>query len=214
MKRSKNFSDAIHLNRVIRSFHNRAVAKHFADVKSDDDLATGRSRIKTALMIRPADSAIDVMNKQLLFQRIGEQGEAIASIPEWWQTRVGSDRPQLAIIFREASKRSKSGNYTTYIPHYDGPRNPSIRGYRKGNFHGIWTLKDNSKVVVNAATEGEAEQFLKSVRSLVASRFRTDDVKISVWKGRPIRESQLEPLRADFYPKGQQSSEPSWRSYF
>ena len=141
--------------RIIKIGHNRRVKQYFRDEKSDSRTNTGRAAIKTALLIRDNDSALEVVNKQLYFSNYLNQ-ELLASYPDGWQIKKGQNIPQLAIIYRDTDKKSNSGNYTTYIPHFNETKNINIPSYNKGDYWARWILKDNSQIVINAKTENEA----------------------------------------------------------
>jgi hypothetical protein len=208
-----NFNPNKHTIDVIRQGHNRALNRFFLDIPQDDRLTSNRAHIKTALRIRDGDSAIQVLNKQLYFQQLQKQisdENAIATTPEWWAVRVGSDRPQLIVVFRPPGGKS---SYQLSIPHYEGGKQPTIPAYRKGGIRGEITLTDNSKLVVNAASEAEAERVLKVLMRYVSSRYlKNREIKITKLR-RAFKEIRVVPLFADFYSKGQESIRPDWRTY-
>ncbi len=201
--------------RIIRIGHNRKVKQFFKDINSDTSFANGRAVLKTALLIRDNDSAIETLNKQIYFNNIYQ--ELVTSYPDGWQIRKGQDIPQLAIIFRPVDKDNKSGNYTLHIPHYNGSKNPKVDSYYKGDYWARWILKDNSQIVVNAKTKAEALKTIKKLEKQVISKFQTPELPWlttgKVTKG-TYKEIQVKPIRADYYPKGKAESIPLWRHYF
>lgn len=208
-----NFSYVEHTLDVIRQGHNRALNTFFLDVKNDTVLYNNRSHIKLGLRIRNEDSAIEVSNKQLYFQTLREQHQkqAIASVPEWWATRVGADRPQLVVVFRAQGKTSW---YQMTIPHYQGDRHPKFPAYRKGSYRGEITLTDNSKLVCNANSEGEADRILRIMMRHVNPKYLKNREPKYVKQRRALSEVKVIPLFADFYSHGQTNAQPDWRSYF
>lgn len=199
--------------KVIKIGHNRAVKKHFKDVIADDGKATGRQSIKTALLIRDEDSALEVLNKQIYFNRIADGGIPIATMPEWWPRRVGADIPQLAIVFRP---RGKKTSYQLVIPHYNGDRNPKIPAFKKGSYRGELTCTDNSKLVVNAGSEAEAERVIRVLRRYIVPKFVSGKTPIvQRVKGTNFKEARVIPVLADFHPHGQKEGIPAkWRKRF
>ena len=165
---------------------------------------------------------------KLLYERIFEleshqcnDANAVASMPEWWKPRRGSDIPQLAIIFAEQFKTGKlgDGRWTLHIPHYSKPRGfkPSVPGYSKGNFQGILKLNstDGTKIVVNAATDSECKRMINKLKILIPVNFRVKNGKaikprVTQDPDGGLKECQVIPIRGDFYSKGQLNSKPDW----
>jgi hypothetical protein len=202
--------------RMIRIGHNRRVKQYFKDIKSDTDTNTGRTALKTALLIRDNDSAIESMNKLLYFSNYLNQ-ENVTSYPEGWLIKKGQDIPQLAIIYRDTDKKTRSGNYTLYIPHYDGNKTPNIPAYSKGDYWARWILKDNSQLLVNGKTEAEAIRVINKLERHVDRKFNTKEIeglKVGRYTKGTVKEIKVAPLRADYYPEGKENSMPKWRHYF
>jgi hypothetical protein len=201
--------------RIIRIGHNRRVKEYFRDIKSDTDTGTGRSTLKTALLIRDNDSAIESNNKMLYFSNYLEK-DNINSFPEGWETKKGQNIPQLAIVFRDLDKNSNSGNYTLHIPHYNGDKTPKLPTYNKGDYWARWILKDNSQIVVNSNTAAEALRVIEILEKQVDKKFRSDKVpwlKVGEYTKGTIKRIKVAPMRADYYPKGKENSYPLWRFY-
>ena len=201
--------------RIIKIGHNRRVKQYFRDLKSDTNTNTGRAAIKTALLIRDNDSALEVVNKQLYFSNYLNQ-ELLASYPDGWQIKKGQNIPQLAIIYRDTNPQSNSGNYTTYIPHFNGNKNINIPSYNKGDCWARWILKDNSQIVINARTENEALRVIKKLEKYVEKKYQTPEQpwlttgKLATGTHKKIK---VTPIRADYYPEGKENSSPKWRKY-
>lgn len=208
----KNFSSWDFTKRMIKIGHNRDVTRHFKDIQADDRRDTGRSAVKTGLLIRDSDSALEILNKQLFF-RLGMDGanlEAIASTAEGWVLKAGEDIPQLVIVFRAKGKKS---SYQISIPHYNGGRSPDIPSYRKGSYRGCLTLKDNSKLTVFAGSRGEAERMIRSLRKYVEPKFAQGREPLFGEMKNSYVEVTVHPVMADFYPEGK-NGERAWRTYF
>lgn len=202
--------------RMIRIGHNRKVRKYFKDIKSDTSTNTGRTALKTSLLIRDADSALECLNKMTYFTNYLDR-DFTATYPEGWQTKKGQNIPQLVIVYRNTDPKSKSGDYPLYIPHYNGNRNPKVPSYYKGDHWARWILKDNSRIIVNAKTEAEALRVIRKLEKYVDRKFQT---KETPWlttgeaaKG-TYKEIRVAPIRADYYPQGKHQSLPQWREYF
>lgn len=199
--------------KVIRIGHNCAVKKHFKDILSDESRGRGREAIKTALLIRNEDSGLEVLNKQVYFQKLIDGGIPIATMPERWEGRVGANIPQLAIVWRPSGKKT---SYQICIPHYNGDRNPKIPSYHKGSYRGTLTLTDNSKLVVNAKSEREAFRVIQVLHRYIQPKFLVGrEPEIIKVKGPGFKEARVVPIVADFYPHGQiKEGNPLWRKYF
>jgi hypothetical protein len=202
--------------KMIKVGHNRRVKNYFKDIQVDDSKATGRTALKTALLIRNEDSAIETLNKMTYFANYLEN-DVIASSPEGWLIKRGQDIPQLAIIFRDRDKKSISGNYTLYIPHYNGNRTPIIPTYQKGDHWARWIFKDNSQLLVNGNTESEAIRIIEKLEKFVEPKYQTDKIsglKVGKYTKGTIKNIKVMPIRADFYSKGKTSNIADWRHYF
>lgn len=201
--------------RMIRIGHNRRVKKYFKDIASDTRARTGREAIKTALLVRDDDSAIEVMNKMLYFSNYLDR-DLVNALPDGWQIKKGQNIPQLVIVFRDANPKSKSGNYVLNIPHHNGTKNIRISNYEKGDYWARWTLKDNSHLIVNARTEAESIRVIKRLEKYVDRKFQTDEkpwlVTGHVSKG-SYKQFKAVPIRADWYPEGKVDNQPLWRVY-
>lgn len=202
--------------KMIRIGHNRRVRKYFRDVLSDTNTRTGREAIKTSLLIRDEDSGIETLNKMTYFSNYLYQ-ESSVSYADGWQIRKGHDIPQLAVIYRDRTPDSISGDYILHIPHYNGNKKPKISSYDKGDYWARWILKDNSHIIVNARTENEAVKYIKKLEKYVDPKFRTPEnpwlVTGATSKG-TYKKFKAVPIRADYYPDGKKNSFPEWRYYF
>lgn len=201
--------------RVIRIGHNRRVKKYFRDIASDVSKATGRASIKSALLIRNADSALESLSKMLYFSNY-LSNDVTATLPDGWQIKKGQDIPQLVIVYRDSNKNSISGDYPLTIPHYDGRKTPDIPSYHKGDYWARWKLKDNSHLIVNAKTEAEALRVIRKLERYVDRKYQTNETPWLVTgktaKG-TYKEFKAIPIRADYYPEGKHSGLPLWRHY-
>ena len=201
--------------KMIRIGHNRRVKRHFKDVQSDTATNTGRAAIKTSLLIRDADSGIECLNKMIYFSNYLSDRSAV-SYADGWQVKKGQDISQLAIIYRATDKDNKSGNYTIHIPHYNGGRSFRPPSYTKGSIQARWILKDNSHIVVNAATEAEAKRVIRKLEKTVDKQFRTSEsqwLKIgTVGKG-TYKKVKVAPIYADYYSKGKENNYADWRVF-
>jgi hypothetical protein len=209
------------LQKHIQITHNRIVKKHFKDLEKNttinsDNASNARLNLRNELLVKSTDSAIIVNLKLTYFRDYISQleGGAIATLPDRWSIKPINDIPELVIIFRDTSKKSRTGNYTLHIPHYNGNKNPIVTSYDKGNYHGSLILKDNSRLEVNAKSDFEAKKVLNQLKKYVEPKYLNDEFHIVPRKGKKLKEFTAKPIRADYYPTGYGDTVPKWRHYF
>lgn len=204
------------LQKVVRISHNRNVKKYFKDINSDTETNTGRAAIKTALLIRDNDSALEVITKLLHFNTNLNKQDLVVAIPEEYQVKAETNRPQLVIIYRPSDKKLKYQHYPLTIPHYSGSKTPKFRSYNKGNHWARIILKDNSYIVVNGRTELEAINVVKNFLRTVDKKYRVDSnqIKTGRYISKRFKELKMLPFRADFFAQGKRQGQPNWRHYF
>jgi hypothetical protein len=145
-----------------------------------------------------------------------DHGEPVASIPDWWQVRLGAERPQLVIIYRLGTTQNY---WQLAIPHpaiIQPPEQSPLPAYTKGNWQGQIILTDNSKFTVNANSRAEAEKVINAARNFIqGGRLGTNPaIYYGERKGRAVKEGAMTPIRADYYPTGQKDVKPAWRKRF
>lgn len=210
--------------RFARRVHNIQVQKAQSELR----ITKSKSRISTylnELKIKKTDTAQLTINKLAFFWftfgNINQKIDAVAVVPEWWAMRTGSQRPQLVITFGELKLDGSKGKpkYSISIPHYSGPskltRSP-IPNYKKGQKQGILTLSDNSKVIVNASTQEDAERVLLAAKKIINPRYLRDShIKIGDRKGKRLKQIRVSAVAAKYFKYGQENvATPDWRSYF
>ncbi|MEQ8383326.1 MAG: hypothetical protein RH949_13290 [Coleofasciculus sp. A1-SPW-01] len=207
-----NYNSWNFTKKLIKVGHNRAVRSHFRDIKSDSRRDTGRTALKTGLLIDDKDSALEILNKQIYFRLGLQREEAVGTNPWAWSTKPMPDNPQLCVVYRMKNNR-KSGNYPLYIPNYNGSKSFNPPEFKKGTRMAYVILNDNSRVSCNAFSELEAEKVVKYFLRFVNSRFRNNDIRHTKVNANYIV-ADMKPVRADFYSKGPINSTPDWRLYF
>lgn len=145
--------------------------------------------------------------------------DTIAAVPEWWQVRIGADRPQMVIQFGEVQENDKVGpaKWPITIPHYYWSEGtvPAIPTYTKGSWEGILTLKDNSKLIVNAISQSEAFAVINALEIYIDPSMLQDSfIKVGERRGQPLQEVQVTPVVGKFFATGQKDLEPSWTVSF
>lgn len=214
-----NYKNWKFTRKVIRITHNREVKKYFKNLKTDADSKTyrgassGREAIRDCLLIYENDSAMIVANKQMFFTRLTAAENSVLSYPESWIIHSGTDIPQLKIIYRTNSKERK-GYYDLNIPHYKGSKSIKPPKYTKGNQPVIFNLKDRTKIVINAVSENEGKSVIRYFLRFVDDKFIKDKDNFVLGSPSKVKRDEMTPIRADYYPHGQNVANPQWRIYF
>ena len=144
------------------------------------------------------------------------EASAAVAAPDWWPVRLGGDIPQLALIFRVVKTRTY---HTLVVPH---PINTApltiapIPSYKKGNWMGMITCRDNSKFICNCGTKGETTRLLFIAASLINPIFLGDPVRFyyAERKGVAVAEGDMRGTSAQYFPVGQRQTKPQWRVTF
>lgn len=151
--------------------------------------------------------------------------EVVASLPISWQIRNEGNRPQMVIqcgeengVDADGNKKYKSAMYPISVPHWDGTPSDKITlpSYIKGNYEGIYTLSDNSKVTINAQNELQCKRILNAIIPHISKAYLKD----AYFKGgnivreTPIKESRVKPRYGRYFKNGQKNNKPDWRVDF
>ena len=147
-------------------------------------------------------------------------GITTPAIPESWAIRIGTDRPQLVIVYAEVFNSGKlsSSRWSLTIPHYRGTESSRLLlpSYARGNWNGSLKLKDDSQIVVNARTSQECKRVLNKLKILIPVEYRLDK-NGKAYKPRVVENPNIElkecnviPTIAKYYPTGQKNMTPAW----
>ncbi len=213
--------------RYIRIGHNKAIKNYFQTVKR----GTTRESLRNSLLITSFDSADQMLIKMQYFNQYlsGVKSETVPLIPEFWNMRVGSARPQLVVAFRPKNRsnepKNKASKWALTIPHFDATGTQTniqkklklIPEYEKGNYQGTLTLKDNSKLIIYAKSIIEAERFIKKIvtSNLIDKKYldKTNyEIKVGKIKGN-YKEIRVTPTYAKYFSTGQKNLQPDWVSF-
>lgn len=188
----------------------------------DNPLSPGQKlplpKLKTVGVVKGTETDVKLMYDRI-FELEAEQcskDECVVAVPEWWQVRIGADRPQLAVIYANKLPDGKIGTsrWTVHIPHFAGPANkfPPLPSYQKGSFFAEATLKDNSKIWVNAVSQEEAERVCRELLALVKPDMVPQPIVIHTGKrgGLNLSDSQVTPKYVHYFSKGLKQLAPDW----
>ena len=199
---------------LIANYNPKVQAEFGATPSASDQL------LMNEILIKSNDSSLIAQSRMALFNQQYPQSVAIASLPERYQLSLEGNLPQLVCLFRELKEDGSLGKdwYPITIPH---PLNTikdkqtALPNYKKGSWELILTLKDNSKVFVNAFSQNDAEEILKSINPQIDSNYLTNSFqKIGQRKGQALKEIVVKMVRADYYPTGAENSTPAWNKHF
>lgn len=220
-------TDWVKMRRTLMKVHNVHVKRAAKKLTASTEQSAATSRISQLYkdcLIDANDTIQLVLLKELFFWiDLGHFSDVItasASVPEWWQLRAEAKRPQLVIQFANKGRAGRPGRsrFSLTIPHYKGTTRPTkspIPPYRKGQHEGILTLFDNSKVIVNAFSDAEAERVLEAAKKHIKTRLlKGAHIKIGIRKGPKLSTTEVIPVLGNYYPTGLQNLTPKWSSKF
>ncbi len=148
-------------------------------------------------------------------------GMSTPAIPESWAIRIGTDRPQLVIVYAEVFNSGKLGKsrWSLTIPHYRGTEKSRLflPTYNRGNWHGSLRLSDDSQIVVNAGSSQECKRVLNKLKIMIPVEYRLDKYR-KAYKPRVVENPNIEmkecrviPTIAKYYATGQKDLTPTWQ---
>jgi hypothetical protein len=146
--------------------------------------------------------------------------DPIATVPEWWEYRPESHRPQGILVFKELRDDNTLGKdpYPITIPHCilnTAPTVSPLVEYKKGNWQGILTLKDNSKVIVNCLDIIEANRVISAISRVIDLNYLDGSyVKIGQHRGLAYKEIRVKAVRLDYYSMGTKNMRPDYLKRF
>jgi hypothetical protein len=171
-------------------------------------------KLPTAILLDTIGSLI----REILLEQIRDKlrgDNAVAAVPEWWQVRLGADRPQLVILYGEKLPNDKTGRsrYPLTIPYYKftGKGLPVFPTYQKGQWEGLLTLRDNSRIVVHAISYNEAKRVLNELKEFVDPNMRGGSTqKIGEYGGVALKTITVKPCTAKYFATGQKDTNPTY----
>ncbi|BAZ49573.1 hypothetical protein NIES4103_21850 [Nostoc sp. NIES-4103] len=148
------------------------------------------------------------------------QSQAVLTLPERYQIPVDGHIPQIIYVFREVRDDGTWGErmYPMCVPHPKSTNPPNQRplpDYKKGSWELILTLKDNTKVFINAFSIDEAQNQINKITPLIADQFLENSFqKIGQRKGQQLLEIKVRIFKVDYFEKGTKNVKPTWSKYF
>jgi hypothetical protein len=206
-KKSSNYKVLI---RVAMKLHNPQVVQAY-QVNLDAEEETIDPLYSKYLKIYPDDSVWEILIKFCLFYLVDGRLWVQASQPMWWAQKKDSFKPQLTIQYRPVGERKKFGykryanNPQLHIPHYNGDDNPRLPTYTIGRHRAKYTLKDETYILINAATLDEAIAVVTRHASYTKEDKRPegtieDNITTTSAKKKPRLDGvKIEPFKAEHF---------------
>ena len=147
--------------------------------------------------------------------------DAIAAVPDWWQVRLGADRPQLLIQYAQQFTDGTwdKPKYIVSIPYWNKSKDATVitdfPSYQKGQYQGCLILSDNSKLIINAKNATIASSVIGAISlgidplKLIGSEYTTSERR-----GNRLAEIVVFPRIAKFFATGQKDLNPTWSKKF
>ena len=142
---------------------------------------------------------------------------SIAAIPDWWQIRLGANRPQLLVLY---ARKFNDGTwdkpkYVLSVPHWNKTKLQTVfsdfPAYDKGDFQGTRVLPDNSKLIVNAVSSDEAQRVITKLSAgIPSSMIEFAQTSIADRRGAPLRKITVYPRIVRYFASGQKDLAPTW----
>lgn len=145
-----------------------------------------------------------------------ELGDSVLAVPDIWNVRKTVQCPVLVLVFRRGTTRTYHSYSLPYPENTSPPTDPPIGEFQKGNWYVSLELFDNSKSVFNCGSRAEAERVISEAESAIdtAVLAQGKNIRFTERLGQPILQESMRPVRAMFFPDGNQTLKPEWRVSF
>ena len=157
----------------------------------------------------------DLADRQ--YRNCRQPEECIAVVPDWWQVRLGADRPQIMVSYaaRFPDGSWDKAKYVVSVPHWRKTKletsSSDFPSYRKGQHQGIRVLNDNSKIIVNAFTAEAALIALDRLSVGVKPIYLDGSVTtVATRRGRTLSSVIVFPRSVRYFSTGQMNLQPDW----
>ena len=203
------------IRKTLIANYNPKVQAQFGATPSASD-----QQIMNQMLVQLSDSSLMAQSRiQLFNQQFPPTVEAYAAVPEWWQIRIEGNRPQMIFLFAQILGEN-SFDYAKYpitIPHpiVKHYQQSPLPNYQKGQYEGIVTLKDNSKIIINAFSNQECEKIIEAAKKLVIPDFLVGATeKIAPRKGPELSTVKVSARSAKYFSTGLKNVKPDWIDKF
>lgn len=206
--------DWIAIRKSLVANYNPKVAAKFGDTPTNDE-----QTIINQMQIKSTDSNLIAQTRITLFNNQFPV-QSYAAVPEWWQIRIEAGRPQLIFMFAQklGEDNFDSAKYPLTIPHpiVKHYQTSPIPDYQKGQWEALLTLKDNSKLIINAISAEEAQRVLDACKLIIQPEFLQGALQrpIAPRKGPELLEINVSARRAEYFSTGLKNTVPDWIDSF
>ena len=146
-----------------------------------------------------------------------KENDCVAAVPDWWQVRLGTDRPQLLVQYaRKFSDGTwDKSKYVVSIPHWSKSKDlttiDDFPTYQKGQYQGTTIFSDNSKLIVNCVSSAEAQRVTDKLLLTIPTIKKLNSVYTTTFRrGVALAEITVYPRLIKYFSKGQQNMTPDW----
>lgn len=146
-----------------------------------------------------------------------KEPDCVAAVPDWWQVRLGADRPQLIVQY---ARKFSDGTwdkpkYLISIPRWSKSESLTVADdfptYQKGQYQGTTIFSDNSKLIVNCITAAESERVTAKLLLSISEINKLNSVyTTSFRRGRSLSEITVYPRIVKYFATGQRDLNPTW----
>ncbi|MEH1922171.1 MAG: hypothetical protein V7L07_14015, partial [Nostoc sp.] len=188
------------------------------------DTSTKQPKFKTeTIQVIQGTEAQELLNFQRTAQIEAQQcsqTEYYSAVPEWWQIRIEAGRPQMIFMFAQKMENGNFGSpkYPLTIPHpiVQHYSTSPLPDYKKGQYEALLTLKDNSKLIINAFSVEEAQKMLDACKALIQPEYLEGAIQrpIAPRKGPELLEIDVIAKRAEYFSTGLKNTKPDWIDSF
>ena len=102
-----------------------------------------------------------------------DQELTIGSVPESFIAKAPTIKPQLQLQFKKADSKGSSRWHVT-IPHFNPAFKDTLEtfSYERGDIRCVYTLTDNTKIIVNARDKGEGLRAISYLQQFVLPQYQ------------------------------------------
>ncbi|MEM9121504.1 MAG: hypothetical protein AAGD09_27045 [Cyanobacteria bacterium P01_F01_bin.56] len=147
-----------------------------------------------------------------IWDRVKCEADSAGSVPESFIAKAPTIKPQLQLQFKKAGSKSSSRWHVT-IPHFNQAFKDALEPftYQRGDIRCVYTLTDNTKIIVNALDKGEGIRVLTYLQQFIENEYRSSIATVSFHEipGRGITKQQVVSSFAKYF-EGTLEAPPVW----
>lgn len=183
----------------------------FTSISCKDGAA--KSEVITITAVSPVPQSVyDSIRVMADLAIAGCGGDYVVTQPDWWQVRLGAERPQIVVAFRSGKTRTY---HQISVPHpinIEKWKTNLLGNYEKGSYQGSIILLDNSKFTINCASEAEAKRMIAKAKTLINPAYLTGNSqdRIALRRGNTVQIGGMIAVKAQYFSTGQKNLKADW----